>query len=106
MSETAVAVLDERVGRNESDIRESLELSRQSLELSRRAVSRLDGHEKQCGERYAEITTGLAESNNGLVRIHERIDTFAGYGWKSMVSAIVFLLSAIGYLLVSGTPWQ
>lgn len=60
--------------------------------------SRMDSHEKVCGERYGEIKESFG-------RVHDRLDGI-NTGVKSLLAAmVVFLLGVLGTIFYSGVPW-
>jgi len=61
--------------------------------------SRLDNHEKVCGERYGEIS-------GSFERIHNRLDGINTGVRVVLAGMVLFLLGVIGTLLMTGLPWD
>jgi predicted nucleic acid-binding Zn ribbon protein len=53
--------------------------------------AQLDGHERICAERYADIKDSFG-------RVHKRLDAI-------MYGLIALLLTMVGWLIVNGVPW-
>ena len=85
-----------------------------SVKMASEALTKIDAHIKTCETRYVgqqeqarearAAFSKLTDTMSGsLGRIHERIDKVL---WTVGGAVILYLVSAVGYLLTSGVPWK
>lgn len=78
-------------------------LSTRAIEIATQALTRVDSHEKQCSERYGEITRQHVETTDGQKAIFNKLDQLQRNGfwmWLTVAGAtITVLLTVVGYLL-------
>lgn len=85
-----------------------------AIRLASEALTKIDSHLRVCDTRYAEQQEQSREARTAfnkmgenmgasLGRIHERIDKVL---WTVGGAVILYLVSAVGYLLPFWTPWK
>lgn len=60
--------------------------------------TRLDSHEKTCGDRYGDI-------KDSFRRVHGRLEDMGKDQKNTLRSIIILGVALIAYLLINGRPW-
>lgn len=92
-----------------------------AIEIAQEAKVRIQEHEKLCmradehrRQEFKELRETISQQHLDLSkkiseqasRLHERINDILGWRMKLASAIISSLLVVIGYLLISGIPWQ